>query len=112
MSKTESATGRKWRRIVDEQRSSGLGAAAFCRRHGISAVSLYAWRRRLAQAAGAGVFVEAKVVDPSPAESAGAIEVCLRGGRRLRVGGGFDARVLSELVRVLEGLPSTLEGLS
>ncbi len=63
----------------------------------------------MAQAAPAPApaFVEAKVVaDPAPAaEGAGAIEVCLRGGRRLRVGsGGFDARVLSELVTVLEGL--------
>lgn len=104
MSKTESATGRKWRRILDGQRASGLGVAGFCRRHGISAASLYAWRRRLGQAAGAPVFVEAKVVDPSPAEAAAAIEVCLKGGRRLRVGGGFDADVLLELVRALEGL--------
>jgi len=104
MSKMESATGLKWRRIVDGQRASGLSVAAFCRRHGIAAASLYAWRRRLGPAAGARVFVEAKVVDPSPAQAAGLIEVCLKGGRRLRVGGGFDARVLLELVTALEGL--------
>src|SRR5581483_1284755 len=97
MSKTESATGLKWRRIVDAQRASGLSVAAFCRRYGLAAASLYAWRRRLGEAAGARVFVEAKVVDPSAAQDAGLIEVCLKGGRRLRVGGGFDARVLLEL---------------
>lgn len=89
---------------MDRQQASELSAAAFCRRHGIVAASLYAWRRRLAQAALAPAFVEAKVVGSPPAEAAGAIEVCLRGGRRLRVGGGFDARVLLELVTVLEGL--------
>jgi transposase-like protein len=89
---------------VDRQRASGLGVAAFCREHGVAAASLYAWRRRLAQAALAPAFVEAKVVDSPAAEAAGVIEVCLRGGRRLRVGGGFDAGVLSELVTVLEGL--------
>lgn len=35
---------------------------------------------------------------PAAAEAAGVIEVRLRGGRRLRVGRGFDARLLSELV--------------
>jgi hypothetical protein len=70
----------------------------------MAAASLYAWKGRLAQAALAPAFVEAKVVGSPPAEAAGAIEVCLRGGRRLRVGGGFDARVLLELVTVLEGL--------
>ena len=104
MSKTESATWRKWRRIVDGQRASGLSVAAFCRRHGLAAASLYAWRRRLAQAGWAPAFVEAKVVGPPPAQAAGAIEVCLQGGRRVRVGGGFDARVLLELVTALEGL--------
>jgi hypothetical protein len=70
----------------------------------MAAASLYAWRRRLAHAARAPVFVEAKVVDLAPADAAAeAIEVCLRGGRRLRVGGGFDADVLLELITVLEG---------
>lgn len=84
--------------------------AAFCRRHGLSAASLYAWRRRLSGAAPA--FVEAKVVEPARApESAGIIEVCLRGGRRVRVGRGFDPDLLRELVAALEGLPPTAEGL-
>ena len=104
MSKMESATWLKWRRIMGDQRASGLSVAAFCRRHGVAAASLYAWRRQLGQAAGAGVFVEAKVVDPLPAQAAGSIEVCLKGGRRVRVGGGFDARVLLELVTALECL--------
>lgn len=89
---------------MDRQRASGLCVAAFCREHGVAAASLYAWKRRMAQAAPAPTFVEAKVVDSPPGEAAGVIEVCLRGGRRLRVGGGFDARVLSELVTALEGL--------
>lgn len=77
--------------------------AAFCRRHGVAAASLYAWKRRLSHPVPVHPFVEMKVAD-LPAAEAGAIEVCLRGGRSLRVGRGFDARLLSELVAVLEGL--------
>lgn len=56
------------------------------------------------EAVPAPMFVEAKVVDAPPARAAGEIEVCVRGGRRLRVGSGFDARVLLELVTALESL--------
>ena len=41
-----------------------------------------------------------------------AIEVCLRGGHRLLVRRGFDHDLLVELVRVLEGSPSRLEGVA
>ena len=82
-----------------------MGVAAFCRRHGLSAASLYAWRRRLS-AGDAPAFVEAKIVEPTQIpETAGVIEVCLRGGRRVRVGRGFDAVLLRELVAALEALP-------
>lgn len=92
----------RWREVLSRQRASGLGVAAFCRRHGLCAASLYAWRRRLC-AGDAAAFVEAKVVGPAPLpEAAGVIEVRLRGGRRVRVARGFDPRLLRELVAALE----------
>lgn len=95
------AAERRWRKVLERQRASGLGVAAFCRRHGLAEASLYAWRRRLSVAAPA--FVEAKVVGV-PGAGAGVIEVCLRGGRRVRVGRGFDPELLKGVVAVLEGL--------
>jgi hypothetical protein len=44
--------------------------------------------------------------DDSPAARSNddeAFEIVLRGGRRLRVGGGFDEELLKRLVQVLEG---------
>ena len=38
------------------------------------------------------------------------IELCLRGGRRLIVRRGFDRQLLAQLVQMMEGEPSTLEG--
>ncbi len=93
----------RWREVLDRQRASGLGVAAFCRRQGVCAASLYAWRRRLS-GDGPG-FVEAKVVQPARApQRAGVVEVRLRGGRRVRVAGGFDPGLLRELVATLEGM--------
>ena len=44
-------------------------------------------------------------------EDADRIEVCLRGGRRLSVGRGFDPHLLRELITLLEALPANSEGL-
>jgi transposase len=94
----------RWREVLDRQQASGLSVASFCRRRGLSAASLYAWRRRLSAGA-APAFVEAKVVEPAQVpETAGAIEVWLRGGRRVRVGRGFDPELLGKLVAALEGM--------
>jgi len=62
------------------------------------------WRDRLAQVE-APVFHPVRVVDrhePARAETA-ALELELRGGRRIRVHAGFDPALLEELVRTVEG---------
>ena len=38
-----------WRRVLQEQPSSGLTIQAFCEQEGVSDASFYAWRRRLAK---------------------------------------------------------------
>lgn len=105
MGRTSSTAESRWREVLQRQRASGLGVAAFCRRHGLCAASLYAWRRRLS-AGDAPAFVEAEVVEPArAAQRSGVVEVRLRGGRRVRVASGFDPHLLRELVAALEGLP-------
>ncbi len=108
MKTSRSDTWRKWRELVERQRSSGLSVAAFCARHGVAVSSLYAWGRRLAAVP---AFVEAKVADvPAGTRSTGVIEVRLRGGRRLLVRReGFDRALLVEVVAALEGLPRGAE---
>lgn len=95
----------RWRAILAEQGRSGLGVAAFCRQRSIPASSFFGWRRKLGRAGAdaAPEFARVKVV-PEPVGCAGSIDVCLRGGRRLRVRRGFDAALLAEVIGVLEGL--------
>lgn len=50
----------KWTELVAEQGASGLGVTAFCRERGVPAAQLFAWRKRLRQAA-AEQFVEVQV---------------------------------------------------
>jgi hypothetical protein len=100
----------RWRKLLEDQRASGLPISAFCRERGIAAASLFAWRRRLAGVE--SVFKPVKVVaTPTPAPSRGddsgddaAIELRLAGERRLMVRRGFDRQLLADVIRALESL--------
>jgi hypothetical protein len=89
-------------------RSSGLSVRAFCEEQGFSQPSFYAWRRTLAERDAAAVpFVPVRVTAetqaPSKADgSAGAVELVLNDGRRLRMGPGFDGPTLKRLLGLLE----------
>jgi len=100
----------RWRKLVEDQRASGLPVSAFCRERGISQASLFAWRRRLSQSQRAG-FAQVKLrpkrrakINSQPAQDqpAACIELCLSGNRRLILHPGFDRRLLLEIISALE----------
>lgn len=99
--------GERWRQQVDRQKISGLSIAAFCRRHSIAVATFYFWKRRLSPPRQAPAFVEVRPPPMNDAASSGgthrSIELCLRGGRRLRLRRGFDRQLLLDLLGVLEG---------
>jgi transposase-like protein len=99
---------RYWRaadaaRVVALWQRSGGSAAAFARAHGLSVRRLLRWRERL-EASTAPVFHPVRVVERrEPAgDGAAALELEVRGGRRIRVRAGFDPVLLEELVRTVE----------
>ena len=96
----------KWRGLLSEQVGSGQSVAAFCRQRGLPASQLFAWRKRLSQAA-TGQFVEVQVArteEPThlTAPQSRAIEIRLAGGRRVFVEAGFDADHLRAVRAALE----------
>lgn len=96
-----------WRRLVQQFRGSGLSVRAFCAEQGLSEPSFYAWRRTLAARQQAALrFVPVQVtppLQPTAADiSAGAVELILDGGRRLRIGPGFDGPTVTRLLALLE----------
>lgn len=88
--------------------------AEFCRRRSIPPTTFYSWRQKLEGPGRQGrsrsvrprpsPFVSVKLAGGKAAPSAGALEVCLRGGRRLRVRGPVQRALLVELIGVLEAL--------
>jgi len=106
--------GRYWRaadaeRVLAVWRASGQSLAAFAGEHGLSRARLARWRERLAKKRlGRPVFHPVRVVaDPETramvASPTAPLELVLSGGRRIRIAPGFDAELLAELVRVVEG---------
>jgi transposase len=103
-----------WRQALARQGASGLGIRAFCQREGVSEPCFYQWRRELARRDRSAThaprprraFVPVQVVaDDEKPTTSGPIEIVLAGGRIIRVGDGFDRRMLAEVVAVLEARP-------
>ena len=117
------AKERRWRRVLQQWRRSGLTGRDFCAERGLTEPSFYAWKREIAkrdQETAAAVPAATRVsaappvaapailpafvavtLDPSTA-SAAALEVVTAHGRVLRVRAGFDADALRQLLAVLE----------
>jgi transposase-like protein len=111
MSRSSSARER-WRQIVERQQDSGLSVAEFCRRRGVAAPSLFAWKRRLgaeappeARPTFVAVRPEAEpTLTPGGVDPAAAIELHV-GARRLILPRGFDPATLRQVLAVLEDRP-------
>jgi hypothetical protein len=102
-----SSKERFWRRLVRQWRSSGLSIRDFCAERKLAEPTFYAWRRSIAQRDAEAVrFVPVRVVPDQKAVAAGdgpssGLELVV-GGRRLRIGPGFDAPTLQRLLAFLE----------
>ena len=103
---------RYWRaadaeQVLEAWRRSRQTASAFAREHELSVARLLRWRARMELPA-VPVFHPVRVVsrqrsNPIAPACPEPLELELRGGRRIRVPAGFDAELLEELVRTVEG---------
>jgi hypothetical protein len=105
---------RRWRRIIDKWRRSGLSAPAFAKRHRISAVTMYGWSSRFSRQDAAQSteivtampeFMPVEIVDEAPlsSSSTATLEVVLPRGEVIRVPPGADIAQLGRVVAALRG---------
>jgi hypothetical protein len=93
--------GRLWERRVARWRASGLSMAAYCRQHSLSYWMFVRWRQRIERAVTPTTpLTLIPVVAPTP--SGGAITIRLADGIGIEVEPGFDAGVLSAVMRTLQ----------
>jgi hypothetical protein len=118
MNKASPARAERWRRIIEQQRRSGLSIARFCREQGVAESSLFTWKRRLAGEAPAAAGPAFVLLKPTPAAendisvhtAGGAIELHLDKGRRLVLRPGFDGPTLAAVLAVLQADDPVAEG--
>lgn len=91
-------------RLVSEFEQSGMTRTAFCQGHGVTPHVLDYYRRKLGNSkqSRTAQLLPVELVGPLPTRSSH-LQVELANGRRIAVGGGFDALLLRRLVAVLEG---------
>jgi transposase-like protein len=95
-------------RLVKEYEASGLGRQDFCSKHGLSLSTLNRHRTRHqlgSETKTPGRLIPVEISErgqPHPKQTRGELLVWLSSGRRIEVRGGFDPKVLEQLVRLLE----------
>ena len=90
-----------WRQRLRRFEHSGLSALAFCAKEGVSAPSLYAWRRRLQPPA----EEVARLIPVRLLPAAAPVEVLLPGGLALRLAPGCDLDFVRALIAALGERP-------
>ena len=91
----------QWAERIAAQQRSGVSVKQFCKEHGLTEYSFYAWRKRL-QETGPVRFA---LVDRSPRRQERAVEAALElvlaTGERLRISAGVDAMTLRTVLEAL-----------
>ena len=92
---------------LDAQAASGLSVTAYAERIGVTAATLYQWRRRLSASSdddhGQANLVEVTIARPRPTAADGCLVVRVKDGRHsIEVQRGFDTDDLRRLRGVLE----------
>lgn len=93
--------------LLDEQEESGLSVAAFAEEAGLSAATLYSWRRRLGRSAtrarGSNGLLEVCVSgDEGSGEASGRMILTVAGETRIELEADFVESALERLLGVLD----------
>lgn len=91
-----------WRTIIENQATSGMSIAAYCRDAQINPSYFYTWRRKLQeQQPCAGGFLE--LIPSRPNDAASGVRIHMGAKLAIEVARGFDPFTLRAVVETLGG---------
>ena len=100
MGKKMEAKSEYWRERITEQERSGMSVQRFCEEQGLTEQSFYLWRKRLRKQQP----MRFALVETAPARQRATeldLELVLKTGERLRIGGGVDPTALRRVLAAL-----------
>ena len=93
----------EWAERIAAQQRSGMTVKGFCKEHGLTEYSFYAWRKRLQKAGPVRFALVERSARRQERTSEAALELVLATGERLRIGTGVDPATLRTVLDAVRG---------
>jgi len=96
-----------WKQQIDHWQQTGLTQVEYCRRHNLKHHQLVYWKKRFLKSESDVSFVPIKLDDPLdiPVQPDNAsLSLVVDNHFKIEINAGFDARLLRQLIFVLQGL--------
>jgi transposase-like protein len=92
-----------WSERIAAQQRSGASVKQFCKEHGLTEYSFYAWRKRLQEKGPVQFALLERSLRRQDRTTETGLELVLATGERLRIGTGVDAATLRTVLDALRG---------
>ena len=91
----------QWAERIAVQQRSGISVKQFCREHGLTECSFYAWRKRLQQSGPVRFALVERSARQQEGTAEAALELVFASGERLRIGTGVDTATLRAVLDLM-----------
>jgi transposase len=91
----------EWAERIAAQQRSGISVKQFCKEHGLTEYSFYAWRKRLRERGPVRFALLERGARPQERRAEAVLELVLATGERLRISAGVDTATLRTVLDVL-----------
>ena len=91
----------EWAERIATQQRSGISVKQFCKEHGLTEYSFYAWRKRLQEREPVRFALVERCTRRQERTTEAALELVLATGERLRISTGVDSATLRAVLDVL-----------
>jgi hypothetical protein len=91
----------EWAERISAQQRSGTTVKQFCKEHGLTEYSFYAWRKRLQEKGPLRFALVERSARRQDRTTEAVLELLLTTGARLRIGTGVDAATLRTVLDAL-----------